>query len=154
MGYSVDLFFLACHHSQSCSTSYVNTPQSRMLHLSSKQLPLNAPSGAEMGAVRLLVKDQHIWYVPYSMWWFYCVWFIVIALSVFVNYNMHLPIFFRVASLALAWSYNYHSASKVTLNDMGKIERYSKTTHHSKALIIYISYKNIGLDTIGHLSFN
>ena len=37
---------------------------------------------------------------------------------------IHLPIFFRVTSLALGQSYDFPSASDVTLKDMGKTNLY------------------------------
>ena len=42
---------------------------------------------------------------------------------------MHLPIFFRVTSLALGQSHDCPSAGEVTLKDMGKIDLYPATTN-------------------------
>ena len=41
---------------------------------------------------------------------------------------LHVPIFFKVASLALGQSYDCPSASEATLKDMGKINWYQ--THN------------------------
>ena len=45
-------------------------------------------------------------------------------------YGIHLPISFRVVSLALGQSYDCPSASKATLKDMGKTDQYLNTAKH------------------------
>ena len=53
---------------------------------------------------------------------------------------MYLPISLRVASLALGQSYDCHSASEVTLKDMGEIDHYQTKTKHNKVykLCVYL----------------
>ena len=50
----------------------------------------------------------------------------------------YLSIFFRVALLALGQSLDCHSASEVSLMDMGKSVKYITTTKHSKAKTVCI----------------
>ena len=47
-------------------------------------------------------------------------------------YVINLPIFFRVASLALGQSYDCPSASEATLKKMGQTSLYQATTKHHK----------------------
>ena len=42
----------------------------------------------------------------------------------------HFPISSRIASLARGQSYDFHSASEVTLKDMGKIKLYRNTANN------------------------
>ena len=49
---------------------------------------------------------------------------------------MYLPIFFRVASLALMWSYDCCCACEVILKDTGKIGWYLTTTKYNHVRII------------------
>ena len=57
--------------------------------------------------------------------------FAVVISSVHVIHALYLPVFFRVASLALGQSYDCPSASEVTLNYMGEIGRYQNRTQNT-----------------------
>ena len=61
MGCTLDLPFVACNQSQSCSISYVNKLWNRIRCLSSRQMPQNAPSGAQTGAGRGLILGPCHW---------------------------------------------------------------------------------------------
>ena len=53
------------------------------------------------------------------------------------HHVVHLPIFFRVSSLALGQSYDCPSASEVTLKNMGKTGQHLTTTEHNKTDIMW-----------------
>ena len=57
--------------------------------------------------------------------------FVDVILSLYQLVNViHLPIFFKVASLALGQSYDWPRASEITLKDMGEIVCYHATTYY------------------------
>ena len=67
-----------------------------------------------------------------------CAWvclLTLVAISFLRMYVMHLLIRFKVASLAIGYTYDCPDASESILKDMGKIDQYLITTKHNKAPI-------------------
>ena len=74
------------------------------------------------------------WYIPYNM-------HLILLFLIFINYQrchvMHLPISFRVASLALGQSCDCPSANEATLKHMGKADWHQTTTENNKTGIMW-----------------
>ena len=95
--------------------------------------------GTRSSAVTYMVQ---YWNRVYSINLFCCALFCCVYFdnSLWIHV-IYLPIFFRVASLALGQSYDCPSASEGTLKDMGKTiwtKPQQHTTAHNKMLTIYI----------------
>ena len=78
--------------------------------------------------VQYVPQHIHMVLLCFILFWWYSWWI----------HELYLPIFFRVASLALGQSYDCPSASEVTLNDMIKIDHQLLITKLSNADTICI----------------
>ena len=90
-----------------------------------------------------LMRPTSVWLMKHSSIWLMkhtSVFVLILSLikSIWEIHAIHLPIFFRVSSLAPGQSYDCPSACEVTLNNMGKVGWYQTTAKPKQSQIICI----------------